>query len=138
MGLYTNTCPSLITNFNCCAGAEQMCNAVEEITGHRPWILYKLCWRYFTPLLSMVRCTQQKSSILLTNHYHFITDTQRYFQYPHLSKLMTVSQICIRVIPVVLGVMIPCAYCKQVSDNLTSLPLAINIKYQFLIIFAQL
>uniref|UniRef100_H3CF09 Uncharacterized protein n=1 Tax=Tetraodon nigroviridis TaxID=99883 RepID=H3CF09_TETNG len=35
-------------------GAEQMCNAVEEITGHRPWLLYKLCWRYFTPLLSMV------------------------------------------------------------------------------------
>ncbi|XP_011602002.2 sodium- and chloride-dependent betaine transporter-like [Takifugu rubripes] len=35
-------------------GAEQMCNAVEEITGQRPWLLYKLCWRYFTPLLSLV------------------------------------------------------------------------------------
>ncbi|TWW69470.1 Sodium- and chloride-dependent betaine transporter BGT-1 [Takifugu flavidus] len=42
-------------------GAEQMCNAVEEITGQRPWLLYKLCWRYFTPLLSLVSCTKQES-----------------------------------------------------------------------------
>lgn len=59
-----NICPSLLTKVNCCAGAEQMCNAVEEITGHRPWLLYKLCWRYFTPLLSMVSFTHQEADLL--------------------------------------------------------------------------
>lgn len=49
-----------------------MCKAVEEITGQRPWLLYKLCWRYFTPLLSMVSCTQQESVSLfqITIVYH--------------------------------------------------------------------
>lgn len=36
-----------------------MCDAVEEMTGQRPWILFKLCWRYFTPLICLVsRCSQ--------------------------------------------------------------------------------
>ncbi|XP_034566429.1 sodium- and chloride-dependent GABA transporter 2-like isoform X2 [Notolabrus celidotus] len=35
-------------------GAEQMCDAVKEMTGERPSILFKLCWRYFTPLICMV------------------------------------------------------------------------------------
>ncbi|XP_041672618.1 sodium- and chloride-dependent GABA transporter 2-like [Cheilinus undulatus] len=35
-------------------GAEQMCDAVKEMTGQRPSILFKLCWRYFTPLICVV------------------------------------------------------------------------------------
>ncbi|XP_069380681.1 sodium- and chloride-dependent GABA transporter 2-like [Paralichthys olivaceus] len=35
-------------------GAERMCDAVEEMTGQRPWVLFKLCWLYFTPLICMV------------------------------------------------------------------------------------
>ncbi|XP_076608398.1 sodium- and chloride-dependent betaine transporter-like [Chaetodon auriga] len=35
-------------------GAEQMCDAVEAMTGQRPWVLFKLCWRYITPLITMV------------------------------------------------------------------------------------
>ncbi|XP_047199741.1 sodium- and chloride-dependent GABA transporter 2 isoform X3 [Hippoglossus stenolepis] len=35
-------------------GAERMCDAVEEMTGQRPLVLFKLCWRYFTPLICMV------------------------------------------------------------------------------------
>uniref|UniRef100_UPI0037E8F668 sodium- and chloride-dependent GABA transporter 2-like n=1 Tax=Semicossyphus pulcher TaxID=241346 RepID=UPI0037E8F668 len=35
-------------------GAEQMCDAVKFMTGQRPFILFKLCWRYFTPLICMV------------------------------------------------------------------------------------
>nr|XP_019959998.1 PREDICTED: sodium- and chloride-dependent GABA transporter 2-like [Paralichthys olivaceus] len=35
-------------------GAERTCDAVEEMTGQRPWVLFKLCWRYFTPLICMV------------------------------------------------------------------------------------
>ncbi|XP_035472221.1 sodium- and chloride-dependent GABA transporter 2-like isoform X1 [Scophthalmus maximus] len=35
-------------------GAERMCDAVEEMTGQRPWVIFKLCWRYFTPLICMV------------------------------------------------------------------------------------
>ncbi|XP_070703483.1 sodium- and chloride-dependent betaine transporter-like [Pempheris klunzingeri] len=34
-------------------GSEQMCDAVEDMTGQRPWVLFKLCWRYFTPLTCM-------------------------------------------------------------------------------------
>uniref|UniRef100_H3CF08 Uncharacterized protein n=1 Tax=Tetraodon nigroviridis TaxID=99883 RepID=H3CF08_TETNG len=35
-------------------GADKICDAVEDITGHRPWAFYKLCWRYFTPLICTV------------------------------------------------------------------------------------
>lgn len=36
------------------AGADRICDAVEDITGHRPWAFYKLCWLYFTPLICTV------------------------------------------------------------------------------------
>ncbi|XP_034450195.1 sodium- and chloride-dependent GABA transporter 2-like [Hippoglossus hippoglossus] len=35
-------------------GAERICDAVEEMTGQRPWFIFILCWRYFTPLICMV------------------------------------------------------------------------------------
>ncbi|XP_040918144.1 sodium- and chloride-dependent GABA transporter 2-like isoform X2 [Toxotes jaculatrix] len=35
-------------------GAERMRDAVEAMTGQRPWVLFKLCWRYFTPLICTV------------------------------------------------------------------------------------
>ncbi|XP_060946447.1 sodium- and chloride-dependent GABA transporter 2-like [Limanda limanda] len=35
-------------------GAERMCDAAEEMTGQRPWFIFILCWRYFTPLICMV------------------------------------------------------------------------------------
>ncbi|XP_074552684.1 sodium- and chloride-dependent taurine transporter-like [Halichoeres trimaculatus] len=35
-------------------GAEEMCVAVKDMTGQRPSTLFKLCWRYFTPLICMV------------------------------------------------------------------------------------
>ncbi|XP_075888309.1 sodium- and chloride-dependent GABA transporter 2-like [Nelusetta ayraudi] len=37
-------------------GADRMCDAVEEMTGQRPWLLFKLCWCYFTPLICTVCC----------------------------------------------------------------------------------
>lgn len=42
------------TNYHHDAGADRMCDAVEDETGQRPWLLYKLCWRYFTPLICTV------------------------------------------------------------------------------------
>ncbi|XP_056869884.1 sodium- and chloride-dependent GABA transporter 2-like [Takifugu flavidus] len=35
-------------------GADKICDVLEDITGHRPWAFYKLCWRYFTPLICTV------------------------------------------------------------------------------------
>uniref|UniRef100_A0A3Q3VU60 Transporter n=1 Tax=Mola mola TaxID=94237 RepID=A0A3Q3VU60_MOLML len=35
-------------------GADQMCDAVENMTGKRPWVFFKLCWCYFTPLICIV------------------------------------------------------------------------------------
>ncbi|TNN35450.1 Sodium- and chloride-dependent betaine transporter [Liparis tanakae] len=35
-------------------GADRMCDAVQLMTGQRPWGYFTLCWRYFTPLLCMV------------------------------------------------------------------------------------
>ncbi|XP_054456755.1 sodium- and chloride-dependent betaine transporter-like [Anoplopoma fimbria] len=35
-------------------GAERMCDTVEVMTGQRPWVFFKLCWRYFTPLICTV------------------------------------------------------------------------------------
>ncbi|XP_034408420.1 LOW QUALITY PROTEIN: sodium- and chloride-dependent GABA transporter 3-like, partial [Cyclopterus lumpus] len=35
-------------------GADRMCDAVQLMTGQRPSGYFKLCWRYFTPLICMV------------------------------------------------------------------------------------
>ncbi|XP_068192467.1 sodium- and chloride-dependent GABA transporter 3-like [Antennarius striatus] len=35
-------------------GAERMSDVVERMTGQRPCVLFKLCWRYITPLICMV------------------------------------------------------------------------------------
>nr|XP_046271840.1 sodium- and chloride-dependent GABA transporter 2-like isoform X1 [Scatophagus argus] len=35
-------------------GAERMCDAFETTTGQRPWVVFKLCWLYFTPLICTV------------------------------------------------------------------------------------
>ncbi|XP_069380666.1 sodium- and chloride-dependent betaine transporter-like [Paralichthys olivaceus] len=53
------TCILFVSLVQCVAvgwafGAERMCDAVEEMTGQRPWVLFKLCWCYFTPLICMV------------------------------------------------------------------------------------
>ncbi|XP_036949652.1 sodium- and chloride-dependent betaine transporter-like isoform X2 [Acanthopagrus latus] len=32
-------------------GADRMCDMVEDMTGQRPWLIFKLCWRYITPLI---------------------------------------------------------------------------------------
>ncbi|XP_070780036.1 sodium- and chloride-dependent GABA transporter 2-like [Enoplosus armatus] len=34
-------------------GAERLYDAVEDMTGQRPWALFKLCWCYLTPLISL-------------------------------------------------------------------------------------
>lgn len=47
----------LLTKCNYHAGAERMCDAVEDMTGQRPWVLFKLCWRYVTPLICLVSHT---------------------------------------------------------------------------------
>ncbi|XP_046891606.1 sodium- and chloride-dependent GABA transporter 2-like [Hypomesus transpacificus] len=35
-------------------GAEQMCDIIKNMTGVRPNIIFKLCWLYLTPLVSLV------------------------------------------------------------------------------------
>ncbi|XP_036440988.1 sodium- and chloride-dependent GABA transporter 2-like [Colossoma macropomum] len=35
-------------------GAEQMCDIIEDMTGSPPSFIFKLCWKYLTPLVSMV------------------------------------------------------------------------------------
>uniref|UniRef100_A0A671TJ65 Transporter n=1 Tax=Sparus aurata TaxID=8175 RepID=A0A671TJ65_SPAAU len=35
-------------------GADRMCDMVEDMTGQRPWLIFKLCWRYITPLICTV------------------------------------------------------------------------------------
>ncbi|CAJ1075336.1 sodium- and chloride-dependent betaine transporter-like isoform X1 [Xyrichtys novacula] len=35
-------------------GADNMFDAVEDMTGQRPSIFFKLCWRYFTPFICLV------------------------------------------------------------------------------------
>ncbi|XP_058508721.1 sodium- and chloride-dependent betaine transporter-like [Solea solea] len=35
-------------------GADRMCDAIEDMTGQRPWVIFKLCWCYITPLLCLV------------------------------------------------------------------------------------
>ncbi|XP_074511198.1 sodium- and chloride-dependent GABA transporter 3-like isoform X1 [Sebastes fasciatus] len=35
-------------------GADRMCDAIEDMSGQRPLLLFKVCWRYITPLICMV------------------------------------------------------------------------------------
>ncbi|XP_076015536.1 sodium- and chloride-dependent GABA transporter 2-like [Genypterus blacodes] len=35
-------------------GADQMCGAVEKMTGQKPSAVFSLCWRYITPLICLV------------------------------------------------------------------------------------
>ncbi|XP_030268631.1 sodium- and chloride-dependent betaine transporter-like [Sparus aurata] len=35
-------------------GADRMCDMVEDMTGQRPLLIFKLCWRYITPLICTV------------------------------------------------------------------------------------
>ncbi|KAJ8368942.1 hypothetical protein SKAU_G00089700 [Synaphobranchus kaupii] len=34
-------------------GAERMTNVIEDMTGERPSLIFKLCWLYFTPLVTL-------------------------------------------------------------------------------------
>lgn len=47
-------------------GADRMCDAVEEMTGQRPWLLFKLCWCYITPLICLVSDTMSILVILVS------------------------------------------------------------------------
>ncbi|XP_039974570.1 sodium- and chloride-dependent betaine transporter-like [Xiphias gladius] len=52
-------CILFVSLFQCVAvgwafGAERTFDAVEDMTGQRPWVFFKLCWRYFTPLICIV------------------------------------------------------------------------------------
>ncbi|XP_042284057.1 sodium- and chloride-dependent GABA transporter 3-like isoform X1 [Thunnus maccoyii] len=35
-------------------GANRVINIIEDMTGHRPSVFFKLCWRYIIPLLSLI------------------------------------------------------------------------------------
>ncbi|XP_054451911.1 sodium- and chloride-dependent betaine transporter-like [Anoplopoma fimbria] len=35
-------------------GADRVINIIEDMTGQRPCVLFKLCWKYIIPLLSMI------------------------------------------------------------------------------------
>jgi hypothetical protein len=36
-----------------------MCDAIKDMGGQRPCILFKYCWLYITPLLCLVRSTPE-------------------------------------------------------------------------------
>lgn len=36
------------------SGADNVVNIIEDMTGQRPSIFFKMCWKYFTPLLLLV------------------------------------------------------------------------------------
>ncbi|XP_037643801.1 sodium- and chloride-dependent GABA transporter 3-like [Sebastes umbrosus] len=35
-------------------GADRLNNIIEDMTGQRPSVFFKLCWKYFIPLLSLI------------------------------------------------------------------------------------
>lgn len=36
------------------SGADCVINIIEDMTGQRPSVYFKVCWRYIIPLLSLV------------------------------------------------------------------------------------
>lgn len=41
----------------CLPGADSVINFIEDMTGRRPFVYFKLCWKYIIPLLSLVSQT---------------------------------------------------------------------------------
>ena len=44
----------LITVYEFCSGVDRLFNNIEDMTGQRPSVFFKLCWKYIIPLLSLV------------------------------------------------------------------------------------
>ncbi|KAL7878241.1 hypothetical protein AOLI_G00092150 [Acnodon oligacanthus] len=53
-------------------GAEKMCGIVEDMTGSYPNFIFKLCWKYLTPIVSMVTfiCSLVKYQPLTFNRWY--------------------------------------------------------------------
>ncbi|XP_068605992.1 sodium- and chloride-dependent GABA transporter 2-like [Brachionichthys hirsutus] len=57
-------------------GAERLCGVVEDMTGQRPFVLFKLCWRYITPLICMAGfiCSFLDYQPLISSHGYVYPD----------------------------------------------------------------
>nr|XP_046265083.1 sodium- and chloride-dependent GABA transporter 3-like [Scatophagus argus] len=55
----TRACQNFMAICECLAvgwifGADRFCNIIEDMTGQRPSVLFKVCWKYTVPLLSLI------------------------------------------------------------------------------------
>ncbi|XP_068195983.1 sodium- and chloride-dependent GABA transporter 3-like [Antennarius striatus] len=55
----TRVCMNIIALTQCLAlgwifGADKLSNIIEDMTGHRPSVFFKLCWKFVIPLLSLM------------------------------------------------------------------------------------
>ncbi|XP_068195987.1 sodium- and chloride-dependent GABA transporter 3-like [Antennarius striatus] len=57
----TRVCQNILVISQCIVlgwifGANRLCNIIEDMTGQRPSLFFKLCWKYVVPLLSLISC----------------------------------------------------------------------------------
>ncbi|XP_068195979.1 sodium- and chloride-dependent GABA transporter 3-like [Antennarius striatus] len=55
----TRVCMNIVALTECLAlgwifGADKLSNIIEDMTGHRPSVFFKLCWKFVVPLLSLM------------------------------------------------------------------------------------
>ncbi|XP_051266822.1 sodium- and chloride-dependent GABA transporter 3-like isoform X2 [Dicentrarchus labrax] len=91
----TRVCQNFMVICECLAvgwifGADRFANIIEDMTGQRPFVFFKLCWKYIIPLLSLT------SFILyLVNYKHLkINDWYTYPDWAYaLGWTMTLSSV---------------------------------------------
>ncbi len=49
-----NALTGVITVYECLPGADRVMNIIEDMTGQKPSVFFKLCWKFIIPLLSLV------------------------------------------------------------------------------------
>ncbi|MED6257533.1 hypothetical protein ATANTOWER_026096 [Ataeniobius toweri] len=64
----TRASQNLMTVFQCFAvawgfGSDRLLCIIEDMTGHRPSVFFKLCWKFLIPLLSLCLCMQLDSYV---------------------------------------------------------------------------
>ncbi|KAG7232959.1 hypothetical protein INR49_007914, partial [Caranx melampygus] len=70
-------------------GADRVIKSIEDMTGHRPSVFFKVCWKYIIPLLSLI------SFILyLVGYTHLKVDHYTYPDWAYaLGWIMTLSSV---------------------------------------------
>ncbi|XP_068605323.1 sodium- and chloride-dependent GABA transporter 3-like [Brachionichthys hirsutus] len=90
----TRVCMNVMALSECLAlgwifGADNLSGIIEDMTGHRPPVFFKLCWKFVIPLLSLSSCI-----LYLVDYQHLLISDYVYPDWAYgLGWTMTISSV---------------------------------------------